>query len=126
MKFATWVFRIAGVYGILVIVPLYVLEQKINTGFPPAMTHPENYYAFLGVTLVWQIFFLVISDDPVRYRTMMLLAVLEKMSVIPTFLILFPQGRLPDYVLPGMIVDLILGALFVISYLKTNRVDSPS
>ncbi len=30
MKFAQWVFRIAGVYGILVVAPLYFMEDRLG------------------------------------------------------------------------------------------------
>ncbi len=124
MKFAKYVFLIAGAYGLLVTFPLYFMEQKIGTDFPPPINHPENYYAFIGVTVVWQVLFLVIAQDPLRYRTIMLLGFLEKMSLVPTFLILFPQGRFPMLWLPLMIIDLTFGLLFVISYLKTKPVQT--
>ena len=120
MKFAKYVFRVAGVYGVLVVFPLYFMEQKIGTDYPPPINHPENYYAFIGVTIVWQILFLVIAQDPLRYRTMMLLGFLEKMSLVPAFLILFPQGRFPMPWLPLVIIDLTLGGLFLVSYFKTK------
>lgn len=104
--------------------PLYFMEQKTGTDFPPPINHPENYYAFIGVTVVWQVLFLVIAQDPLRYRTIMLLGFLEKMSLVPTFLILFPQGRFPMLWLPLMIIDLTFGLLFVISYLKTKPVQT--
>ena len=80
MNFAQWVFRIAGIYGILMMVPHYFMEQQIGFDFPPAITHPEYFYGFVGVTLAWQVLFLVLSTDPARYRTMMLPCILEKLS----------------------------------------------
>jgi hypothetical protein len=49
MKFAKLVFTIAGVYGILVILPQYFLEAKNGRDFPPPINHPEYYYGFIGV-----------------------------------------------------------------------------
>ncbi|HEY4387193.1 MAG TPA: hypothetical protein VGN34_22280, partial [Ktedonobacteraceae bacterium] len=68
MKFAKIVFLVAGIYGILVVAPLFVTEGVVNATQPPAITHPEYYYGFACVTLVWQILFLVLSSDPLRYR----------------------------------------------------------
>lgn len=121
MKFATYVFRIAGVYGLLVTFPLYFVEERMGSDYPPIINHAEYYYAFIGVTLAWQILFLVIARDPSRYRTIMLLCFLEKMSLVPAFLILFPQGRFPMLWMPLTIIDLTFGLLFLIAYFKTKN-----
>ncbi|MGH7494644.1 MAG: hypothetical protein ACREOO_19905 [bacterium] len=70
MKFAKWVFRIAGIYGLIVLTPMYFTEGQISRDFPPAPTHPEYYYGFIGVALAWQVLFLLLSKDPLRYRIM--------------------------------------------------------
>jgi len=44
---------------------------------PPAITHPGFYYGFVSVGLAWQVAFLVIARDPVRFRLMMIPAALE-------------------------------------------------
>ena len=72
MRFAKWVFLLAGVSGILLVVPPYFLERQTSEDYPPPITHPEYYYGFFGVTLAWQFLFLVIASDPVRYRRAML------------------------------------------------------
>ena len=77
MKFARIVFLIAGIYGILVLTPLYFLEQTIGRETPPPITHPEFFYGFLGVALAWQVLFLLIAHNPVRYRPMMIPSILE-------------------------------------------------
>ena len=40
----------------------------------PEINHPELYYGFVGVTLAWQIVYVLIGLDPLRYRPFMLLA----------------------------------------------------
>ena len=64
MKFARVVFWIAGVWGVLVIAPLFFLKEIIGRAAPPPVTHPEFYYGFAIVTLMWQISFFVIAADP--------------------------------------------------------------
>jgi hypothetical protein len=49
MKFAKWVFLIAGIYGILVVAPQYFSESRIARDFPPAITHPEYLYSLQRV-----------------------------------------------------------------------------
>jgi hypothetical protein len=121
MKFAKYTFLIAGIYGIIALLPQYFLEQKNNVDYPPAITHPEYYYGFIGVALAWQFVFLIVSRNPVRYRLLMLPAIFEKASFGIPALILFGMGKLSTVLLAGGIIDLLLGALFLISYLKTPK-----
>lgn len=119
MKFARRVFLMAGVYGLLVLLPQYFLEAKTGRDFPPPITHPEYYYGFLGVALAWQVLFLVLARDPVRYRAMMIPAVLEKATFGAAAAVLFLLGRVSPVMLGFGMVDLVLGALFVMAYAKT-------
>ena len=118
MKFAKIVFWIAGIYGLIVVAPLFLTEGVINATQPPAITHPEYYYGFACVTLVWQILFLLVARDPVRYRPIMLIAVLEKASGI-VFILLVLLHRSPPSMLIG-VIDVLLGTLFLIAYIRIN------
>lgn len=128
MTFSKWVFRIAGVWGLLVVPPLYFLFDMIGERNPPPITHPEFYYGFLGVTLAWQLAFLVISSDPARFRPLMLPSVVEKFGFVAALAVLCAQSRVTPSQLSLPAVDLLLGTLFVISFFKTSsrRVESAS
>jgi hypothetical protein len=76
MRFARWVYLLAGVSGLLLVAPLY-WEERFFQDYPPAINRPEFYYRFAGLCLAWQVMFLVIAADPVRYRRAMLPAMLE-------------------------------------------------
>ena len=120
MNFAKWAFRIAGTIGLLQIIPLYFYEAQLAIDMPPALNHPEYYYGFAGVTLAWQVAFLVISTDPLRYRPLMPVAMVEKAGfVLPAFW-LYIQGRLPNMILAAALVDLLYGLSFVVAYLTTR------
>ena len=80
MKFAKIIFWIAAIWGILVITPLYFLYDTIGRQDPPPITHPGFYYGFAGCALAWQLAFIVIARDPLRFRTMMLPSAFEKFS----------------------------------------------
>jgi hypothetical protein len=121
MTFARWLFRIAGVYGLLVLPPQYLLEERISRDTPPAITHPEYFYGFLGVAIAWQVAFLIIGQDPVRYRLMMLPAVIEKVSFGIAAAVLYAQGRASGALLAFGGVDLVLGGLFLACFLMTGR-----
>ena len=94
MKFARWAFLVAGIYGLLVITPLYFMESYINKQIPPPISHPEFFYGFVGVGLAWQILFLVVASDPQRFRAMMLPSILEKISYGIALIVLRQQNRI--------------------------------
>jgi hypothetical protein len=126
MIFARRVFLIAAIYGFIVLLPQYFLEEKIGRDTPPPITHPEYFYGFVGIALAWQVVFLLISRDPIRYRPLMLVAVIEKASFGLAAVALYVSGRLSGQMLAAGLLDLILGALFIASYRRTpvERVDT--
>jgi hypothetical protein len=121
MRFAKVVFWVAGIWGILVITPLYFIFDLIGKKDPPAITHPGFYYGFVGVALAWQIAFLVIARDPVRFRPMMIPSMVEKFSYGITVVTLVMQGRMHGSDLVFAATDLSLGVLFVIAYVGTSE-----
>lgn len=126
MTFARRVFTFAGLYGLVVTAPLYFAEDWIGQTMPPAITHPEYFYGFVGVVLAWQVAFLFIGRDPARYRPLMLVAMLEKFPFVVAALVLYAGGRLPTQILGSAMVDLVLGVLFVVAYVRTGGAGSAS
>jgi hypothetical protein len=125
MRFARWVFLLAGVSGVLLVVPPYFLERQTGEDYPPPITHPEYYYGFFGVTLAWQFLFLVIASDPVRYRTAMLPAMLEKASFVVAVALLYAGGRVAGVWLGLATMDAIWFVLFAIAYLRAPKGPPP-
>jgi hypothetical protein len=121
MRFAKWVFLLAGVSGILLVVPPYFLEQQTSADYPPPITHPEYYYGFFGVTLAWQFLFLVIASDPVRYRRAMLPAMLEKASFAVAIPLLYAARRVAGVWVGFATMDAAWLVLFGIAYLWTPK-----
>ena len=119
MRFARWVFLIAGVYGLLVTVPMYFTEARYGRDHPPAVTHPEFYYGFAGVTLAWQVLFVVVARDPRRLRPVMPVAVIEKLSFAVAGPLLFTMGRAPLVMAAAGAIDGVLMVLFVVAYVRT-------
>jgi hypothetical protein len=118
MKFARVVFWFAGVLGFLEITPLYFLYDTVGRRTPPPLTHPDFYYGFVGVALAWQLAFLIIGSDPVRYRPMMIPAIAEKFLYGVTLIVLYLQERIGPEQMFGL-SDLILGLLFIVAFWKT-------
>lgn len=120
MKFAKIVFWVAGIWGLLVITPLYFMFGLISRQDPPAITHPGFYYGFVGTALAWQVAFCFIATDPVRYRPLMLPSILEKVAYSAAVVTLFLQGRMHGSDLAFAGTDFLLGVFFLIAYLKTK------
>lgn len=121
MSFAKAIFRIAGISGLLIVAPMYFLERRIGIDQPPAITHPELYYGFIGVVVAWQIAFLIIAGDPVRYRPLIPACMVEKFAYVAAILVLQQQGRVPGILLPFAAMDLAWGILFAIAFVKLKR-----
>src|SRR4030095_5660551 len=98
MRFARIVFRFAVIYGLVVFLPMYLLEDKTGRDFPPPITHPEYYYGFIGVGVAWQVLFLFLSLDPIRYRLMMIPSMLEKLVFVVPVIVLFWQHRVSSFI----------------------------
>lgn len=121
MKFAKTVFWTAGIWGVLVLTPLYFIFDLIGRQDPPPITHPAFYYGFVGAGLAWQLAFMIIASDPVRFRPIMLAAICEKFSYGTALSVLYLQHRLHPADLTFGAVDLLFGLLFVIAFLKTRH-----
>ena len=119
MKFAKIVFRVAAIWGVLIIAPLYFMFDLIGRKDPPQITHPAFFYGFVGLALAWQVAFFFIASDPVRYRPMMIPSMVEKFSYGATVVVLVLENRTNPSDLIFAATDLLLGVLFVIAYLKT-------
>ena len=126
MKFAKIVFRIAGIWGFLILTPLYFLFDLTGRQSPPAITHPEFYYVFVGVALVWQVGVLLIASNPIRYRPFMIAAILEKLAYVIPIVILYFQHRVASNQLIFVATDFTLCLLFIASYFKTPAQPAPS
>jgi hypothetical protein len=116
IKFARRLFLVAGLYGMAVLAPLFFLEGPIGVYEPPAITHAEFYYGFVCTAFAWQIVYLMMARDPLRWRPVLIPAVAGKAGFALSVFVLFAQGRLAarSVVLPS--VDLLLAALFAWAY----------
>jgi hypothetical protein len=120
MKFAKIAFFSAGIWGILVLTPLYFMFDLIGRQDPPPITHPAFFYGFVGVGLAWQVAFFIIAMDPLRFRPLMIAAMLEKFGYAATLIVLYGQRRLHASDLLFCVVDSVLGVFFVIAFVQTK------
>ncbi len=124
MKFAKVTFWIAGVWGVLIMTPLYFMYDLIGRQDPPPLTRPQFYFAFVGVTLAFQIVFFVIASDPARFRPMIVASLFEKLSYIIAVAVLYLEGRTKVSETVSAYPDAILSTLFLISWFKTKPVSA--
>ncbi len=121
MKFAKVVFTGSGLWGLLVLTPLYFLIDEIGKRYPPAVTHPDFYYGFLGVALSWQFAFLVIGRDPERFRPLIFAAICEKAFYVVSLCALYARGRIEAGQIAVGAPDVVLGTLFIAALFKTSK-----
>jgi hypothetical protein len=122
VRFARWVFLLAGIIGLIEVTPLLFMENLIGLRQPPTITHPEFYYGFVVIVLVWQIAFLIIARDPVRYQPLMPALFLEKLLYPIVVCTLYAQGRVDAQSLPAPVLDLMWLTLFVVVWVKLRNV----
>jgi hypothetical protein len=119
MRFARIVFLIAGIFGFAILLPMYFTLRWTSHHYPPPITHPEFYFSAVTVAVVWQIAFLVIASDPIRYRPLMPIAMLEKFGFVATLATLVVLHQIPLRNALVSLSDLTLGILFVTAWLST-------
>lgn len=123
MRFAKVVFIAAGVWGLVVLTPLYFLLDVTGRQYAPPTDYPHFFYGFLAVTMAWQIAFLVIGSQPARFRPLMIPAIIEKLGYVVTLALLRGQGRISATDAMAAWPDLVLGILFGAAFWKTARSD---
>jgi hypothetical protein len=93
--------------------------------FLPDLIRYENearLFVLADLLIWWQVVFLFIARDPQRYRPLMLVAaVMGKFAYGAAVLVMFSQGRITPVVLGAGLVDIALGALFVVAFIKTRE-----
>jgi hypothetical protein len=122
VKLARWIFWIAGLYGLLALTPNYFLLEQIEAESPP-VTHLEYFYGFLGVGIAWQLAFLVIGHNPLRFRPLMLVAIVEKISFVIPVVMLYHRSQVVPMVFAFGMIDLLLGTSFFIAWWLTRNIE---
>jgi hypothetical protein len=123
MRFAKIVFIAAGVWGIVVLTPLYFLLDVTGRRYASPTTYPQFFYGFLSVAMAWQIAFLVIGSSPSRFRLLMIPSIIEKLGYVVTLTVLHGQARISATDAMAAVPDALLGALFIAAFAKTPMSD---
>jgi hypothetical protein len=119
MKTARIIYVVAAAYGFLVLSLGLLVEVLPDQASSSVGNHPEFYYGFFATALVWQAVFAIIAINPLKYRSLMLLAIAEKAAFFVPALILWSAGRLPlGGTFYGAMIDGGLIPLFLLAWWK--------
>lgn len=121
MKLAKWTFRIAGAFGLLVMIPIAFAEKAIEQIMPPAVNHPEFFYGFVFLNICWQVLYLFLSTDPIRFRPMMVPSFLAKASGVIALTWLYLQGRISSQWTATIVMDGIFAILFLVAFWAVDQ-----
>jgi hypothetical protein len=124
MKFAKFVFGIAGAWGILVLAPLFFLVDLTGRKYAPPATYPHFFYGFFVLALVFQFVFFIIAWDPARFRPMIIPSILEKATYVTVCAVLYSRGQITLTDASTCFADFLLGILFVCAFFASRRKSS--
>ena len=123
MRFARVVFTVAGTWGVAVLTPFYFLVDVTGRQQPAPLNYPHFFYGFLSVAMAWQFAFFLIASDPVRYRPLMIVAIIEKLGYVVGTLLLYSRSRIVSAEMTTAVPDLVLCVLFAVAFAKAGAVD---
>ena len=121
MRFAKVAFRVAGIWGIAVLTPLYFLVDLTGRRYAAPVDYPQFFYGFLSVAMAWQIAFPVIGSSPARFRPMMIPSIVEKLGHVAGVAVLYGQGRLSAADATAAGPDLLLAVFFIVAFVTTRK-----
>jgi hypothetical protein len=111
VKWVRRCFRAAALYGLLALLPQYLRAAPAGG--------EANVYGFVGTATAFQLAFWVIGGNPVRYRALMPVAVVEKLAFGLPCVMLFAQAKVDTTLLAAGAIDLLLGVAFLAAWRAT-------
>jgi len=108
-------------WGIAVLTPLYFLIDLTGWRYAAPVDYPQFFYGILSVAMAWQIAFLVIGSNPVRFRPLMIPSIVEKLGHVAGVAVLYGQGPLSVADATAAGPDLLLAVLFIVAFAMTRK-----
>ena len=120
MKFARWVFLAAGIFGLVLLIPLvYSILVSRQPILPGGSSVGLFFYVSVFQYVCWQILYLFLAKDPLRYRPIMIPAFLA-IAVTPFYPIwLYVYGFRLWIPITG--INIAFALLFVLAFWLTGR-----
>ena len=114
MRLARWTFALAGIYGLIATLSLYIgMELTTDTLWR---------FVFAGAAAATQLAYLLIARDPLRYRWVIPVGIASKLSYATPVSLLFARGGVAASTFGFALIDLTLAALFAISFVRLGAV----
>lgn len=118
---ASRIYGVAAVYGVGCLLPNLFQERKCDKELAPVPVEaPVWFYGFNSVALTFQFVFALMATDPIKYRDLMPLAMLEKFGFVACCIKLHREGRLQPMMRLGASIDALLGVAFGLAYYVTR------
>jgi hypothetical protein len=111
IRTARRIFSIAAIYGVIVLLPVYFAAPRMAKAGHPVI-HLELLYGFVGTALCFQLIYWMIGRDPVRYRPLMPITWLAKLSFAIPCAILYATGRLDGTTFTLSMIDFVIALAF--------------
>jgi hypothetical protein len=94
----------------------HFLVDLTGRQYAAPVDYPHFFYGFLSVAMAWQLAFLVIGSNPMRFRPLMIPGIIEKLSHVTGVAVLYNLGRISmtDAMAAGRPM---LGVLFILALL---------
>jgi hypothetical protein len=121
IKFARIVFTGAGIWGIAVLTPLFFLVDVTGRRYAPPASYPHFFYGFLSVAMAWQIAFLIIGSNPLRFRPLMIPSIVEKVGFVVVAAVLYSKAHISADEAMVAVPDLLLAVLFIAAFVMIDR-----
>ena len=113
IRFARFGFALAGLYGLVATIGLY---------FGAALTPATQWlYAFAGAAGATQLAYWLIASDPVRYRNVIPVGIVSKLSFAVPLTILFARGQIAGASFTFALIDYALALLFAVMFVALPR-----
>ena len=115
-SFARKVFLAACAWGAVTLLPLPFLRGAIEQD--GSLSHPEYFYGFIGVCVVFQIIFYMVAQRPVYYRALIACCALEKVAFAGPAAVLVAAGHAAPSLLFFAAGDTFFLVLFLCAYYR--------
>ena len=111
-RFATWSFALAGIYGLVATLAIYVRQ--------PLSAASLASWWFAGAAATTQFAYLLIASDPRRYVSVIPIGILSKFSfALPVFWL--AANGVPTMPVPFALIDVALAVLFAVNYWELRQ-----
>ena len=118
---AKLIFRVAAVWAILALTPILFFPNRIGNPVPRPLTEPEYFHGFLALSLLFALLYLVIATNPIRYRPVMWIGILQKFVYPLAIFGLLSTHRAPPTKSFYAGVEFLFGLLFILALIKTPK-----